>query len=322
DCIIGFALGLNTSKTGFNFSGFAPKAKKILVDIDEGQLHAQPVKPDIGIHADVRIFLQALLRKIKAEGLKFNPSPRWLEACASLKERYPIITEDYFRDTDHVNSYVFMDRLSDQALARDIVVAGNGIDAASYWQAFKVKRGQRCMINGNWGSMGWDLPAAVGACIGSNRRTICVTGDGSSQWNVQELLTIKHYNLPIKIFILNNQGYTNIRMTQSAFFGRFVGADKASGVSNPDFSYLASAYGLRYSSIQNNAELEKGIKGVLADDVATLCEVNISVEQGISPKASSFKRDDGVLESRPLEDMSPFLPRQEIWDNMHIFDED
>lgn len=322
DCVFFLASGINVTKAGFNYKGFAPKAKKILVDIDEGQLYHQAIQPDFAVQADVYAFLGELLRQIEADQLQFSPSPKWLMACTRWRERYPIIMDEFYQDKEHVNSYVFVDKLSDLLSSDDIVVAGNGIDEVSYWQAFKVKPGQRTMISGNWGPMGWDLPAAVGACIGGGRRTICLSGDGSSQWNVQELLTIKHYRLPVKIFIFNNQGYTNIRLTQANFFGRFVGADEASGVSNPDFAHLAAAYGLAYSQITTNAEIEDGIKRVLQIEGPALCELNIAVEQGITPKASAFRREDGTLESRPLEDMAPFLPREEIWENMHLFDEE
>lgn len=321
DCVFFLASGINVTKAGFNYAGFAPKAKKVMVDIDEGQLYYQAIRPDIAIQADVREFLSEVLRQINADKLQFSPSPKWLDACARWKERYPILVDEFYRDKEHVNSYIFVDKLSDLLTAEDIVLAGNGIDEVSYWQAFKVKPGQRTLISGNWGPMGWDLPAAVGACIGSGRRTICLSGDGSSQWNIQELLTIKHYHLPIKIFIFNNQGYTNIRMTQANFFGRFVGADEASGVSNPDFAYLAAAYGLSYSKIRTNDEIEDGIACALQTEGPTLCELNIAVDQGITPKASAFRREDGTLESRPLEDMAPFLPREEVWENMHLFDE-
>lgn len=320
DCVLFLASGINVTKAGFNYKGFAPKAKKILVDIDEGQLYHQVIQPDFAVQADISDFLSVILRQINADSLQFSPSPKWLEACVRWKERYPIILDEFYEDKEHVNSYVFVDKLADLLSSEDVVVAGNGIDEVSYWQAFKVKPGQRTMISGNWGPMGWDLPAAVGACIGSGHRTICLSGDGSSQWNVQELLTIKHYHLPVKIFIFNNQGYTNIRLTQANFFGRFVGADEASGVSNPDFAHLAAAYGLAYSQICTNAEIEDGIRGVLQTEGPTLCELNIAVEQGITPKASAFRREDGTLESRPLEDMAPFLPREEIWENMHLFD--
>jgi acetolactate synthase-1/2/3 large subunit len=322
DCVFFLASGINITKAGFNYKGFAPKARKILVDIDNGQLFDQAIQPDVAIQADVKAFLAELLRQINAEGITFQPSFEWLKACTRWKERYPIILDEFYEDKDHVNSYVFVDKLSDLLSAEDVLVAGNGIDEVSYWQAFKVKPHQRTMISGNWGPMGWDLPAAVGACIGSGHRTICLSGDGSSQWNIQELLTIKHYHLPIKIFIFNNKGYTNIRLTQANFFGRFVGADESSGVSNPDFSHLAAAYDLAYSQIRNNAGIEDGIRAVLQAEGPALCELNIAVEQGITPKASAFRREDGTLESRPLEDMAPFLPREEVWENMHLFDKE
>lgn len=322
DCVFFLASGINVTKTGFNYNGFAPKAKKVLVDIDEGQLYHQVIQPDLGIQSDIHAFLTEVLRHIDRARLRFSPSQKWMDACSVWKKKYPIILDDFYADKEHVNSYVFVNTLSDLLSADDVVVAGNGIDEVSYWQAFKVKPGQRTMISGNWGPMGWDLPAAVGASIGSGRRTICLSGDGSSQWNVQELLTIKHYRLPVKIFIFNNQGYTNIRITQSNFFGRYVGADSASGVSNPDFAHLAAAYGLSYSQIRTNADIESGIRAALQTDGPTLCELNIAVDQGITPKASAFRREDGTLESRPLEDMAPFLPREEVWENMHKFDDE
>jgi acetolactate synthase-1/2/3 large subunit len=230
---------------------------------------------------------------------------------------------DYYADTEYVNSYVFVDKLSDFLSSNDALVGGNGLDTVSYIQNFKVKEGQRTYTSINWGAMGWDLPLAVGACVGNGtKRTICLTGDGSLQWNVQELLTIKRYHLPIKIFVFNNRGYSSIRATQKTFFGgRFVGSDERSGVANPNFELLAAAYGLQYIKISNNSEIEHGLNAVLSTDGPFLCEINISPEQGITPKASAFVREDGTVESRPLEDMFPFLPREEIWANMHQFDD-
>jgi acetolactate synthase I/II/III large subunit len=322
DCLISLASGFSISKTGFNFRGFAPHAKKIMVDIDHGQLHDQVIKPDLAVQADVKAFLVELLKQAALETMA--PSPKWLAACARWKQRYPIILDEYYQDRAHVNSYVFIDKLSDQLSGGDVLVAGNGLDTISYLQAFRVKPGQRTMTSINWGAMGWDLPLAAGACIANGKgRTICVTGDGSLQWNVHELLMIRHYHLPVKIFVFNNQGYSSIRATQTSLFdGRFVGADEASGIANPDFEKLAAAYGLDYALIGNNDEIEPGLRRVLASPGPVFCEVNISPEQGITPKASAFKRPDGTLESRPLEDMAPFLPREEIWENMHLFDAD
>lgn len=321
DCVLSLASGFSLSKVGFNFKGFAPKAKKIMVEIEAGQLHDQVIKPDLAVQADVGAFMQELFDQL--DGTRLEPSPQWLEACQRWKQRYPIIVEEFHAESDFVNSYVFMDRLSDLLEPMDIVVAGNGLDTVTYYQAFKVKAGQRTMTSNNWGSMGWGLPQAIGASIARGHgRVVCVTGDGSLQWNIQELLTMKYYRLPIKLFVFNNQGYSSIRSTQKALCdGRYVGADFSSGVDNPDFEKLAGAYDLRYACIKNHSELDAGLRKVLKMDGGVLCEVSISPEQGISPKASAFKREDGTLESRPLEDMAPFLPREEIFENMHLFDD-
>jgi acetolactate synthase-1/2/3 large subunit len=230
--------------------------------------------------------------------------------------------EEFTRDREHVNSYVFMDKLSDRLTGGDTIVTGNGLDCVSFWQGFRIRAGQRAILNGNWGSMGWDLPAAVGACIGGGRRrTVCVTGDGSIALNVQELMTIRRHDLPIKVFLFNNRGYTSIRMTQNALFeGRFVGADFPSGLANPDFALLAAAYGLPYLRAADNDAVDAAIGEALALPGPAFCELNISPEQVFAPKASAFRREDGTIESRPLEDMAPFLPREEIRENMHLFD--
>lgn len=321
DCLLAIGVGLNVQKIGFNAAGFAPKAYKIVVDIDEAQLKHQVLQPDLAIQADAADVLREMLAQL--ETAPYSASPRWLNACPNWKARYPLVVDEYFEDTEHVNSYVFFDRLSDVLASEDVVVTGDALDVVSLFQSFRVKRGQRTLISG-WGAMGWCLPLAVGACVGhGSKRVICVTGDGSFQFNSQELLTISHYRLPIKIFIFNNRGYSNIRGTQEAFFEkRYVGADNASGVGNPDYCKLAMAYGLSYSRIRTNPDLDRGIRLFLEQPGPALCEVNISPEQRISPKASAFRRPDGTFESRPLEDMAPFLPREEVWENMHLFDDE
>jgi acetolactate synthase-1/2/3 large subunit len=318
DLLLSLASGLNCQKAGFNIAGFAPKATRIMVDIDAGQLHHQVVKPDAAIQCDVRRLLEEMLRQL---GSSTHRPDNWLAACERWKQQYPPIGPEYYEDNGYVNSYAFMDKLSNMTLASDVVVTGNALDTASFFQGYRFKAGQRG-FNSGWGSMGWDLPTAVGACVGSGqRRTICVTGDGSLQWNVQELLTIKRYRLPIRIFVFNNGGYQSIRATQRNFFeGRLVGSDFDSGIDNPDFEKLAAAYKLGYGYIRDNADLERGICTALSAEGPVLCEVNISPAQSISPKASAFRRPDGTFESRPLEDMAPFLPREEVWQNMHQFD--
>jgi acetolactate synthase-1/2/3 large subunit len=274
------------------------------------------------VHADVGPFLDALIADAKLNPIP--PKPRWLQACSSWKKRYPPIAREHLVDASFINSYVFMDMLSDAMGADDVLVTGNGLESVSFAQAFKVKPGQRAFTNINWGSMGWDLPLAVGACIGTGGRlTVCVAGDGTVQMNLQELMTIRHYDLPVKVFVFNNGGYSTIRATQRSLVeGRIVASDPATGVDDPDFEALSRAFHLPYRHLLRNDGLAEGIGAVLAESGPVLCEVMISPDQEIMPKASAFRKPDGSLESRPLEDMYPFLPREEVYENMHLFDEE
>lgn len=319
-----FALGasLSIASIGFNSAGFAPRAKKLGINIDAEELRRPNLKLDVAVHGELRAFLRDL-----GDGITRRPvrmSPRWLPACARWKERYPTVTPDCFSDSKHVNTYVFAEALSSLLGADDTVVTGNSLDIVSLYQSFKVKRHQRVYTNINYGAMGWDMPAVVGACFANQgRRTILVTGDGSLQFNMQELLTIKQYKLPVKIFVVNNQGYEAIRSTQKNFFGGFfVGSDPASGIGNPDYAHLAAAYGMHYAHVMNHDGMKEAIAAFLAAPGAGICELNVAYEQTRSPKTSSFRREDGTMESRPLEDMAPFLPREEIAENMHLFDDD
>jgi acetolactate synthase I/II/III large subunit len=320
DLLIGLGASMSVASIGFNTAGFAPNAKKIMVNIDTGELTKSNLTSDLAVQADVSWFIEEFLRQ--AEGVEFGVSPKWLNACEHWKKNYPIITPDYLDDREHVNSYVFASILSDLLAPHDVVVTGNSLDIVSIYHSFKVKLGQRIFTNINFGAMGWDLPAAVGACVAhGNQRTILVTGDGSFQFNVQELETIRVNQLNVKIFVLNNDGYESIRATQNNYFeGRFVGADPKSGIGNPDFAKLAEAYGLGYEHIMTNDEIRVKTASVLQRAGPMLCELNLSYHQGRSPKTSSYRREDGTLESRPLEDMYPFLPREEIARNMHMFD--
>ncbi|HLO69112.1 MAG TPA: thiamine pyrophosphate-binding protein [Holophaga sp.] len=319
DCLLSLASGLCVAKTGFATAGFAPKATKIIVDIDPGQLHHQPIKPDLAVEADIAAFLERLLAKLGP----LAPDPRWREACDGWKAAYPLIVPEFLEQATGVNTYVFMDRLAEAMEGGDTLVTGNGMDIVSHYQAFRIRKGQRTVVTANWGAMGWDLPLAVGACVARDRRrTVLVTGDGSIQLNIQELLTIRHYRLPVKIFVFNNEGYSSIRATQNAFFeGFYVGAEAGSGVSNPDFEGLARTYGLGYHRVCAHGDLDAVLGAALGADGPVLVEVQVDPAQAIAPKASAFRRPDGTFESRPLEDMAPFLPREEVHRNMHLFDE-
>ncbi|OGK21881.1 hypothetical protein A3C23_00855 [Candidatus Roizmanbacteria bacterium RIFCSPHIGHO2_02_FULL_37_13b] len=319
DLIISIGASLNIASTGFNYSNFARKGKIVMVNIDKGELQKKTINVDMSIKMDGKDFIEAFIKQ--SSNVKLHLDPLWLTTGKLWKEKYPTIISKFKQDKKHVNSYLFMDKLSDLLTKEDILTTGMGLDVISFNQAFKIKEGQRAYVNKNFGQMGWCLPAAIGACIANNRkRSICVTGDGSIQFNLQELNTIRYYKLPIKIFVFNNKGYKSIRDTQNSLFeGRLVGADKNSGVINPNFKKLASAYDLQYDYISNNSQIEKKIRRALITKGPTLYEVNISYDQSRMPRSVTRRKLDGSLESGSLEDMWPHLPKEELEAIMKTF---
>jgi acetolactate synthase-1/2/3 large subunit len=309
DLLLCIGASMSIASVGFDTSGFAPRAKKIVVNIEPAELEKPNLRIDLGIEMDARSFMQAVLSSPPT----MAADPEWVRACQEWKERYPLVSSDHLTDTEHVNSYVFANSLSQVMGPGEVIVTGNGMDAASVFHSFAPKQGQRMLANANFGAMGWDLPAVVGACVArDNARTVLMTGDGSMELNVQELLTIGSNKLNVKIFVINNGGYESIRATQHNFFeGRFVGCEASSGVSNPDFEALARAYGLTYRRIGTNADISDALSEVMADDSPWLCELNVSFLQEKSPKIVSRRRPDGSFESCSLDDQYPFLPREE-----------
>lgn len=321
DLILSIGASFSIASIGFDSGGFAPRAKRIVVNIDDGELAKENVRADLGIRSGPREFITALLERLG--GRSIEGSRTWSEASVAWKRRYPAVAPEAHADAEFVNSYAFAETLSDCLGPDAVVVTGNSLDACSIYQAFRVKAGQRVLLPTNYGAMGWDLPAAVGACVAHNGQVVLVTGDGSLQFNVQELQTARQNDLPLKIFVFNNDGYESIRTTQEAHFdGRHVGSSRASGVGSPDFGMLAAAYRLGYRRISSSASMKAGISEFLALEGPALCELILSPTQGRSPRVTSFRREDGTLESRPLEDMFPFLPREELRRNMHLFDDE
>jgi len=320
DLVLSVGASMSVSSIGMNTAGFAPRAQRIMVNIDPHDLTKSNYLPHLGISASACDFLREFLRQ--SEDIAFSFSREWTDACARWKERYPTITPDYLADDANVNSYFFARTLSEQLGEGDVVVTGNSLDIVSVFHSFAVKRRQRIFTNINYGSMGWDLPAAVGACVARGRKPIyLITGDGTMQFNIQEMMTIRASGLPVKMFVFNNGGYESIRSTQNNYFqGRLVGSDFSSGIGNPNFQKLASAYGFEYAHIENNAELVAELAGVLALEGPVLCELKLSPTQTRSPKVTSVRKADGTFDTRPLEDMFPFLSREEIWENTHLFD--
>ncbi|MDD5197126.1 MAG: thiamine pyrophosphate-dependent enzyme, partial [Candidatus Omnitrophica bacterium] len=305
----------NIRQVSYNWASFARNAKKIIVDIDDAELHKKTVRGDLLAHSDVKLFITKLLEKIPGS---FKIDKAWLEWCLARKKKYPVVLNEYkIPSKDAVHPYHFIEELTAGLDDKAIVAAGNGTACVALFQAGIVKAGQRIFWNSGCASMGYALPASIGAALAVNRDVVCITGDGSLQMNLQELQTIKHYNLPVKLFILNNQGYRSIELTQAEYFNSdFIGCNKESGISFPDNSKLADLYGLKFYRIDSTAKMGEVIKGVLAYPGAAICEVILNDGYIFAPKLSSEKKPDGSMVSKPLEDLYPFLGRDEFYSNM------
>ena len=321
DLIIFLGTRNNIRQVGYNWPLFASRAKKIIVDIDEAELHKKTVKGDVLIRSDAKIFLTKLLKKLPKD---FKVDKVWLEWCQARKKKYPVVLNEYkISDKHSVHPYHFIEELTKALDNKAIAVAGNGTACVVLFQAGIVKKGQRIFWNSGCAAMGYDLPASIGAALAGNRDVVCLAGDGSIQMNIQELQTVRHYNLPIKIFILNNQGYRSIEQTQKSFFnGDFIGCNKDCGVSFPDNSKLADLYGLKYYRIDSTSRMRQTINDILSGAGAILCEVVLDNDYVFAPKLSSKKEADGRIISNPLEDLSPLLPRDEFKSNMIISSDD
>lgn len=314
DVILFLGTRNNIRQVSYNWENFAKNAYKIVVDIDKAELEKPLVKPDLAIKADLKEFLPRLNEKLT----KFD-SREWLEFAKRLTEKYDYKnTKEYHSSVDIINVYDFVHQLTDAMNEGDIMVAGNGSACVCTHQTAVVKQNQRIFWNSGDASMGYDLPAAIGTCYeASGRNVICLTGDGSVMMNIQELETIAYNKLPIKIFVINNSGYSSIRQTQRNFFnGHMTGSGNDSGVGMPDFCKLAEGFGLNHFCISNPAKMQNKIKQVLAKEGAIFCEVMVEKEYAFLPKLSAKKLADGTMISPSLEDMYPFLDRKEYEENI------
>lgn len=314
DVILCLGTRNNIRQVSYNYENFAKNACKIVVDIDKAEFEKPTVVPDLKVYADLTEFLPELL--LKSPEIE---KTEWLNWCKNLKEKYSFDnTPEYQQTTDKINPYYFTNLLTKCMDENAILVTANGSACITTFQSGQVKDGQRFLWNSGDASMGYDLPAAIGACIaGEGRNTICLAGDGSIMMNLQELQTILHNNLPIKIFVLNNDGYISIKQTQKNFFdGRMTACGEKSGVSVPDFIKIASAFGLKTAKIEKANNLQEQIKKVLSMDDAVLCEVVLDSDYIFAPKLSARKLEDGTMVSPSLEDMFPFLGEEELRENV------
>lgn len=312
DLLISLGCRLNIRMIGYNRYDFAKNAYKVIVDIDSRELIKPTIKADYPIHANVKDVLTKLL-EVDYEPQQIHKE--WLMWCKNLLHKYPATLPEYFDyQNKKLNPYVFIDGLFDKLNSEDRIICGNGSACVITFQAGKVKQGQRMFTNSGCAAMGYGLPAALGVAVSDNsRRTICLDGDGSLMMNVQELATIVQNKLNVKIFVLNNNGYHSIRQTQTNLFKPpFIGIDSNSGVGFPDFGKLAEAFGLKYFCLCNNNGFSSELTKALDCDGPCLCEVILDPNQNFAPKSSSKVLPDGRITSPSLDDMAPFLDREEF----------
>ncbi|GBU20503.1 acetolactate synthase-like protein [Fibrobacteres bacterium R8-0-B4] len=318
DLLIALGARLDFPQTGFNQSLFAREAKKVIVDIDPSELKKfNSLKVDYPICADAG----DLIRELIKAGAPAIGKTDWLNQCKQWRDAYTTVLPEHRQKKDYASLYVLVEAISNALTKDDLIVPGSsGMGSDVSYQVTRIKEGQRMLNSPGLGSMGFGVPSALGACIASNgKRTVCVNGDGGFQMNIQELETIKSHNLPIKFFVLNNQGYGSIRNTQRNYFGGFyVGSSRESGVSLPDVKALGAAYGYKVFSISNNAEIDSVVRNVLNAEGPVLCEVLIDPNDTLCFRASSRILPDGSAVSTPVEDLYPFLPRKEFYKNMYI----
>lgn len=320
DFLLVLGCRLNVRLVSYNWENFARCAYKVMVDVDAAELKKPTLKIDLPIHADLRYFLPLLL-SLTSDWKPSTEHGAWLSWCKERVRQYPVVLPEYWSLKEKVNPYCFMDRLFAHLQESEIVVCGDGTACVTAFQAATIRAGQRLFHNSGCAAMGYDLPAAIGAATASpdRPRIICVTGDGSVMMNLQELQTIRGRNLPIKIFILNNQGYHSIRQTQQNFFAdNIVGCGTDSGLSFPDWERLAHGFNIPFARCENHGSMEAMIQKTLTAEGPALCEVVLDLSQQFAPKLSSRKLEDGRMITAPLEDMAPFLSRAELKRNMLV----
>ena len=306
------ALGarLNLLQTGYNHKGLAKNATKIMVDIDENEMNKINVHPDIKIKADAKIFIEQILKH--KEKIEKKERKDWFDYANKAKKTFPVIKDEYY-EQDRVNTYLLVDKISDVMSKDDVYVSGSsGSSIDISMQALKIKKGMRAYATKGLASMGYGLPSTIGAAFASGYKVMSVQGDGGFVMNIQELATIKGNNLPIKIFVLCNGGYGAIKNTQTNMFNKhFVACDDDSGLFLPNIEDVVKGFGIKTFVINKNSELNI-VKDAYDYDgpVVVICNTDISLVS--NTKQITHKKDDGTLESMPIEYMAPELSDEEM----------
>lgn len=323
DLVIAIGTRISIRQTGYNFQTWAREAYVIMVDVDRAEMKKKTIHVDLPVWADAKDFLQKLYDFVAESKDKVFNGSEWLKACQDWKRNYPVVTERQKQQKNgFVNVYNFINRLSAVLPENSLTAVSNGACCVAGHQAYVIKKGTRFIINSAVASMGYGLPAAIGLCLaGGRRNTICLEGDGSIMMNLQELQTVVTNKLPVKIFLINNNGYHSIRITQTNLFSEHskIGIGPESGdLSFPEFKKLAKAFGFPYYSVRDNSKLDKVISQVLEEPLFAFCEIFTDTEQVWEPKSSTKRLENGTLVSPPLEDLAPFLPKEELRKNMFI----
>jgi acetolactate synthase-1/2/3 large subunit len=315
--VLGTRLALR--QVSYNWQSFARHAYKIQVDIDPLEMKKPTVQIDMPICVDIKVFLKELARQIQAAEYKVQQHEKWLQWCQERVQRYPTVLSRHREAVNgHINPYFFIEHLFSYLQEDDVVVCGDGTANVVTFQAANIKKGQMVFANSGDASMGYDLPAAIGAAVArGGKRVICLAGDGSLQLNIQELQTVVHHQLPIKLFVLNNDGYLSIRQSQKNMFKRLTGAGRESGVSFPDIVKVAGAYGIAAARM-DYANMDSVIQNVLENEDPMVCDVLLDPEQPFEPRVSARQLPNGQMVSSNLEDMSPFLSDAEFAENMLV----
>lgn len=313
DFVLTLGTRINLLSSGYNYEKFLGNAVHVMVDIDENEMEKKNVHPQLKVMCDVGNFIQRFLDK--KEQVVSKNRREWITYCGKLWDKYPnFIPEQEARD-GYVSSYRLIDEISRQMKPDDLyqfTSSGTTVDIAM--KTFRIKWGQRAFLTKGLAAMGYDIPACVGTCIASeNRRTVCVTGDGSAAMNMQELEVIKRRNLPVKLFVVDNKGYSMIYGSQNGNFkGNLTGCTVESGLTLPDMKKIAEAFGIKGMHIESEENLAEQVAEVLDHDGPVVCTVNGDITQKIVPKQASYMKEDGQMASRPLEDMAPLLEREEL----------
>jgi len=319
DLLLCIGSKMDFTQTGFDTKSFARAARKVVIDIDNNEVNKLDFSIDLKIVADAKLVLEEILNQL--DNIKIKDRSHWINKIKEWRKKYPVVLKEFYNKTGLVNPYVLVDVLSREATSEDIIHPCCAGTAAEYnFQAFKIKKNQKFITNHGLGPMGFELPGSIGACLANNRkRTICIAGDGGFQLNIQELETLHRLDLPVKIFIMNNNGYSSIRTMQETHFnGHYVGNDPSSGLTLPDIISVAQAYKIKALRINDVSELELKIREALDFPGPVICDVMVIPGFKVAPKVASQRKENGTMVSRPLEDQWPFLDRDELKSNMMI----